>query len=109
MTPKDFFMAGLTMEEAREQRDHARTKLRAAAAEKCPEELAALDAASVGLENAEKAFLDMLTAPLSVQSEESVRAAMVNHVAQCDNPNCLIKKKLEEMEKGTSKSSGGLN
>ena len=51
---KEYFLAGLAVEEAIERRDNAREALREAAAKACPEELKALNEASEHLANVEK-------------------------------------------------------
>lgn len=90
---KDFYFAGLMVEEAREKRDAARASLREVAAVKCPDELAALEAASAALETAEKQAGAVVAALLSgkTANEAEMKSIMDAHVRTCDNPDCAIK------------------
>ena len=90
---KDFYLAGLLVEEAREKRDAARASLREVAAVKCPEELAALESASAALEEAEKQASMVFTAMVTgkTMNETDMKNAMDAHIRNCDNPNCTIK------------------
>lgn len=90
---KDFYMAGLLVEEAREKRDAARTALREVAAVKCPDELAALETASAALEETEKQMSAVFTAMVTGKTlnETDMKNAMDAHIRNCDNPNCTVK------------------
>ena len=104
---KDFFAAGLALEEAREDRERARERLREAAAKVCPTELAALEAASDALRHAEEGFAKA-GALAAFGGIEMARRALEEHSQKCDDPNCVVRKKLQELI-ATERRTEGLN
>lgn len=106
---KDYFTAGLAVEEARERREKARADLRAAAEIRCPEELARLDAASDMLKNAEQHFAAVVMAIMGGggATAASTRQFAIDHAASCDVVGCPIKAMLaaekEQEEAGKNK------
>jgi hypothetical protein len=89
---KDFFVAGIMVEEAKEKRDAARTQLREAAAQHCPQELSALDAASAALEAAEKRAGEVFAALVRGTGDDTqIRRALEEHLKTCDNPSCPLR------------------
>lgn len=93
-TLKEFFQAGVKVEEAKEVREKARAVLREAAQLHLPNELAALDHASDQLKEAEKEFADVAMSMITDAERSVQRQAMIDHVATCDDPNCAVKKAL---------------
>jgi len=95
---RDYFLAGLAMEEAIEKRDKARAELREACKRSCPQELAKLDAASDGVAKAEARLAHVMQAVAKGAANES-RAEMnkwaQQHAETCDNPECEIKRAMQ--------------
>ncbi len=104
---KDYFAAGLMVEEAREKREQARTDLRDAAAVKCPEELRRLDAASDELHGAEEHFGKIMMAIMTGRGANAAGARQfaIDHAASCDMPNCPVKANLAA-EKADAEGDG---
>ena len=88
---KDFFMAGIMVEEAREARDAARERLREVAAVKCPDELRQLDATSEALETAERRMAEVYAAMQQGKVVEGMQRALAEHARTCDIPDCFLK------------------
>lgn len=90
---KDYFTAGLAVEEALDRREKARADLRAAAEIRCPEELARLDAASDALKNTEQHFAAVVMAIMGGggATAASTRQFAIDHAASCDMESCPFK------------------
>ncbi len=101
---RDYFLAGLALEEANEKRDRARAELREACKRACPDELAKLDVASDGVAKAEARLAHTMQALVKGQANE-VRAEMnqwaQQHAVTCDNPECEIKRAVQGMMAST--------
>lgn len=97
-TMKDYFLAGLAVEEAIEKRDRARGDMRVAAKKACPNELRALDAATDALKVAEARLVDVMQDVAKGQAGQAagaMREWAVEHAKTCDNPECEIKKSVQ--------------
>lgn len=91
---KDFFhsmarlsSAGLAVEEAREVRERARNDLRKVAAERCPEELAALDRASDVVKAAEERLVEAFKGVGAAQYNVA-HAMLHDHGISCGDETC---------------------
>jgi hypothetical protein len=107
---RDYFLAGLALEEASEKRDRARAALREAAKVYCLNELNALDAASDAVMKAEARLVDVMQAAMKGQAGQMAEASRQwaeQHAATCDNPDCEIKKSVQRA--GSGGLSGKLN
>ena len=74
-----------------------------------PEELAELDKASDALTGAEKHFAEVMQSLMKGEMTKMMRQNMVDHVAQCDDPHCEIKKALARADAAEAAAATKLN
>lgn len=84
---KAFFEAGLAMERTRETLDKNRKAFFRIAQERCPEELAACEAAQKEFVSAKDRFIELI--------KEKAHDELEQHIAECTDPDCGMKAALD--------------